>query len=218
MLIRLIPPFPHPTILYGVTFPSVLSLPDLGPCATMPAAWSSQLQILTSVLLLEPPSSIHMLDRAVGLVARVHEVTMDVPQKEFVLRFIDGGETNIPMNSDCVRMLLGVVLDVKGCSEPESQRNSTEGSACPGSTAGSAEDIPPGGSPTKSSKPGKHKKQRSLLFSLISYVRPLKKIDLPLILASIDCWFPSPFHCHHLLHHPVRHRRHHFLLSLSLVA
>lgn len=175
MIIRLIPPSPHPTILYGLTFPHVLSLHDLGPSATIPAAWGSQLQILTSILQLEPPSSVHMLDRAVGLVARVQEVSMDVPQKEFVLRFVDGRVTNVPMNSDCVRMLLGVVVDVKGCSEPESQRNSMESSACPGSTAGSAEDLPSGGGPTKSPKPGKHKRQRSLLFSLISYVCPFNE-------------------------------------------
>ncbi|KAF8452637.1 hypothetical protein L210DRAFT_3639122 [Boletus edulis BED1] len=172
MLIRLLPPVPHPTILYGLTFPHVLSLQDLGPGATMPAAWSSQLQILTSALLLEPPSSIHMLDRGVGLVARVDEVTMDVPRKEFVLRFVDGRVINIPMNSDCVRMLLGVVVDVKGCSESESQRGSMEGSVCPGSTFGSAEDFPSGGSPAKSTKSGKHKRQRSLLFSLISSLVP----------------------------------------------
>lgn len=168
MLIRLIPPSPHPTILYGLTFPNVLPLHDLGPGATLPAAWSSQLQILTSILHLEPPSSIHVLDRAVGLVARVKEVCMDVPQKEIEVRFIDERVVIIPMNSDCVRMLSGVALDVKGCSEPESPRNSMESSACPASTTGSAEDLPSGGSLTKSPKSGRHKRQRSLLFSLIS--------------------------------------------------
>lgn len=167
MLIRLIPPSPYPTILYAVTFPSVLSPQSLGPAATTPAAWSSQLQLMTSILTLEPPSNIHMLDRAVGLVARTREVSMDVPQKEIVVRFVDGRVVNIPMNSDCVRMLLGVALDVKGCSEPESQRNSMESSA---------EDIPSGSSSTKPSKPGKHKRQRSLLFSLISYVRPVHEL------------------------------------------
>lgn len=170
MLIRLIPPSPHPAVLYALTFPNVLSLQSLGPGATIPAAWSSQLQIITSFLQLEPPSSIHLLDRAVGLVARTREVSMDIPQKDIMVKFIDGRVVNIPMNSDCVRMLLGVVLDVKGCSEPESQRNSTEGSACSGSMTGSAENIPSGSGPTKSPKLGKHKRQRSLLFSLISYV------------------------------------------------
>lgn len=168
MLISLVPPSPHPTILYGLAFPSVLPLHKLGPGATIPAAWSSQLQILTSVLYLEPPSSIHMLDRAVGLVARVREVTMDITQKEIEVRFVDERVVIIPMNSDCARMLSSVVVDVKGCREPESQRNSMEGSACPGSTAGSTEGLPSGGSPAKSPKSGRHKRQRSLLFSLIS--------------------------------------------------
>lgn len=109
-----------------------------------------------------------MLDRAVGLVARVHEVSMDVTRREIKVWFIDGRETIIPMDSDCVRMLSSVVVDVKGYSEPESQRNSMEGSAASGSMAGSAEDLPSGGSPTRSPKLGKHKRQRSLLFSLIS--------------------------------------------------
>ncbi|KAG8216128.1 hypothetical protein J3R82DRAFT_8131 [Butyriboletus roseoflavus] len=138
----------------------------------MPPAWSSQLQILTSIFHLEPPSSIHMLDRAVGLFARVHLVSMDLTQKVIEVRFIDGREITIPMNSDCVRMLSSVVAGVKGCSEPESQRDSMEGSACSGSTAGSTEDLPPGGSPTRPSKSGKHKRQRSLLFSLISSLVP----------------------------------------------
>ncbi|KAG9308305.1 hypothetical protein JVU11DRAFT_12068 [Chiua virens] len=170
MRICLIPPSPHPTILYGLTFPSVLALPGFSPNATIGPAWSSQLQLLSSVLQLEPPSNIHMLDRAVGLVARVEELCMDVPQKEIMVKFVDGRAIIIPMNSDCVRILLGVAVDVKGCNEPESQRSSMESGAYPGSTTGSIEDPPP--SPTKSSKRGKHKRQRSLLFSLISLLVP----------------------------------------------
>lgn len=170
MIIRLIPPSPHPKILYGVTFPSILPLPDISLSPTIPVAWSSQLQLITSILQFEPPSNVHMLDRSVGLVARIHELTMDVPQKEFVVRFVDERVVYVPMSSDCIQMLQGVVIDVKGCSEPDSQRNSTESSTCPGSFAGSAEDIPTASNPTKPPKPGKHKRQRSLLFSLISYV------------------------------------------------
>lgn len=110
-----------------------------------------------------------MLDRAVGLVARTREVSMDVRRKEIVVHFIDGRVVHIRMDSDCVRILEGVALDVKGCSEPESQRNSMEGSA---------DNLPStsGSSPIKSPKSGKHKRQRSLLFSLISYVRPFHEL------------------------------------------
>lgn len=177
MLIRLIPPPPHTAILYGLSFPNVLPLETLGPGA-VPPAWSSQLQILTSFLQLDTPSSIHMLDRAVGLVSRTREVSMNVPLEEIVVKFVDGRVVNIPMNSDCVRILSGVVLDVKGCRDSESQRDSMEGSACSGSIAGSGEDLP--SSPAKPLKLGKHKRQRSLLFSLISYVSPFFRIGLSL--------------------------------------
>ncbi|KAF9238099.1 hypothetical protein BU15DRAFT_75489 [Melanogaster broomeanus] len=176
MLIRLVPPSPHPTILYGLTFPKVLPLPHLNPNTTVPAAWASQLHLLTSILQLEHPSSIHMFDRAVGLVARVHEVCLDVPRKEITVVFVDERVTKISMNPDCVRMLVGVADDVRGCKEPDGSRNSLEGSTCTsacGSIASSTEDLPSsGGSPAGSQKPGKHKRQRSLLFSLISSLVP----------------------------------------------
>ncbi|KAF9224936.1 hypothetical protein BS17DRAFT_57871 [Gyrodon lividus] len=172
MLIRLVPPSPHPTVLYALTFPNVLPLPHLHPNATIPVAWASQLHLLTSILDLEHPSSIHMFDRAVGLVVRAQEVCLDVSQGEIRVSFVDGRVMKTAMNPDCVRMLLGVVDDVKACSEPEGHRSSLEGSAC-ASIASSTEDLPPpGGSPTKSHKLGKHKRQRSLLFSLISSLVP----------------------------------------------
>ncbi|KIJ64792.1 hypothetical protein HYDPIDRAFT_39992 [Hydnomerulius pinastri MD-312] len=181
MLIRLVPPTPHPTILYALTFPNALPLPEIH--APMPAAWGSQLHLFTSILQLEHPTSIHMFDRAVGLVARVHEVNLDVPRKEITVSFVDGRALKIAMNPDCVRMLLGVVDDVQAYSEPEGHRNSLESSACAsacGSTASSTEDLPSGG-PVSSPKPpklGKHKRQRSLLFSLISSLVP-KSLSSP---------------------------------------
>ncbi|KIK98875.1 hypothetical protein PAXRUDRAFT_623339 [Paxillus rubicundulus Ve08.2h10] len=181
MLIRLVSPFPHPTVLYGFSFPTVLPLPHLNPNATTPAAWASQLHLLTSILELKHPESIHMFDRAVGLVARAQEVCLDIPQKEITVSFVDGRGVKIAMNPDCVRMLLGVVDDVKACSEPEGHRNSLEGGACAG-IASSSEDLPSRDSPTRSQKLGKHKRQRSLLFSLISSLVP----------RSLSCPSPPP--------------------------
>lgn len=164
MLIRLVPSVSHGTVLYNVSFP--INIPNL----PTPPAWSNQLHHLTSVLRLEPPQNIHVFDRSVGLVARITEVMFDLPTKEVVVNFVDGRIEKLPMNSHCMQMLQGVLDDVKTCTEQESRRDSfeyaTSTSIC--SNAVSSQDIP--SAPPKSPKLSRHKKQRSLLFSLISYV------------------------------------------------
>ncbi|KAG1740479.1 uncharacterized protein EDB91DRAFT_1132674 [Suillus paluster] len=169
MLIRLIPSGPNGAVLYNVSFPT--NLPDL----PTPLAWSNQLHLLTSVLRLEAPQSIHVFDRSVGLVALIVEVMFDIPTKEVVVSFVDGRSLKLPMHSQCMQMLQAVIDDVRACSAQESRRDSFEGatSASICSSVASSQEIPStSGAPPKSPKLSRHKKQRSLLFSLISSLVP----------------------------------------------
>ncbi|KAG1732110.1 hypothetical protein EDB19DRAFT_1296192 [Suillus lakei] len=188
MLIRLVPSVSHGTVLYNVSFP--INVPNL----PTPPAWSNQLHLLTSVLRLDSPQNIHVFDRSVGLVARIIEVMFDVPTKEVVVSFVGGRTEKLPMNSQCIQMLQGVVDDVKSCSEQESRRDSfehaTSASIC--SSVASSQEIPSAsGAPPKSPKLSKHKKQRSLLFSLISSLVPRSLSPPPAPPPSPTTPYPS---------------------------
>lgn len=188
MIIRLVPSVSHGTVLYNVSFP--INVPNL----PTPPAWSNQLHLLTSVLRLKSPQNIHVFDRSVGLVARIIEVMFDVPTKEVVVSFVDGRIEKLPMSLQCMQMLQGVVDDVKACSEQESRRDSfeyaTSASIC--SSVASSQDIPSiSGAPPKSPKLNRHKKQRSLLFSLISSLVPRSLSPPPAPPPSPTTPYPS---------------------------
>ncbi|KAL4067416.1 hypothetical protein V8B97DRAFT_2009148 [Scleroderma yunnanense] len=170
MILRLIPSFPHRQITYDLNFPCVLPFPDL----PLPAAWTAQSNILTSIFQLENVRNIHVFDKAVGLVARINEVEMDIPQKEITVSFIDGRTTKIIMKPDCVRMLDSVADDVMAFNEAEGHRSSLESTSVCGSTVSSTDDLQSlnASGSLKPHKSGKHKRQRSLLFSLISSLVP----------------------------------------------
>ncbi|KAI6163584.1 hypothetical protein EDD17DRAFT_1568573 [Pisolithus thermaeus] len=169
MIINLIPPFSYRSISYDINFPCILPFPDL-PC---PAAWSAQSDLLTAVFRLENATNIHLFDKAVGLAARIREVELNVPRRVIQVAFIDGRDAKFAMNADCVRMLEGVADDVRVFNEEEGQRSSLESSAC-ASTTSSTDDLHSlnKGSSPKAHKSVKHKRQRSLLFSLISSLVP----------------------------------------------
>jgi hypothetical protein len=166
MLVRLISSARHSHILYTLAFPT--NLPNL----PIPPAWSNQLHLLTSVLHFESPHNVHVFDRSVGLVARIHDLTFDVPAKEITVSFVDGRGLKFPMTAQCIQMLQSVVDDVQTCSDEEARRDNLEEtpvSVC--SSVTSSQDVPSMSSaPPKSPKSGRHKRQRSLLFSLISCV------------------------------------------------
>ncbi|OAX40395.1 hypothetical protein K503DRAFT_855366 [Rhizopogon vinicolor AM-OR11-026] len=167
MLIRLIRLSAHHSILYTLTFPD--NLPDL----PIPPAWSNQLHLLTSVLRFDSPHDIHVFDRSVGLVAMICDLTYDLPAREVTVNFIDGRSVKIPMNAQCTQMLHSVVDDVQTCTEQETQRDNLEetfASVC--SSVASSQDIPSILSAPQKSPKGRHKRQRSLLFSLISALVP----------------------------------------------
>ncbi|KAI6141793.1 hypothetical protein BKA82DRAFT_4198173 [Pisolithus tinctorius] len=169
MIINLVLPCSQRNITYDINFPCTLPFPDL-PC---PAAWSAQSSLLTSVFRLENASNIHVFDKAVGLAARIREVELDIPRKEIQVTFIDGRSAEFAMNPDCARMLESVADDVRAFNDVEGQRSSLESSAC-ASTTSSTDDLHSlnKGSSPRLHKSVKHKRQRSLLFSLISSLVP----------------------------------------------
>jgi len=165
MILRLIPSFPYRQITYDLNFPCVLPFPDL----PLPTAWAAQSNILTSIFQLENVTNIHVFDKAVGLVARINEVELDIPQKEITVSFIDGRSIKVAMKPACVRMLDSVADDVRAFNEADGHRSSSESSVC-ATVVSSTDDLQSlnASGSLKPHKSGKHKRQRSLLFSLIS--------------------------------------------------
>lgn len=105
-----------------------------------------------------------MFDKAVGLVARIHELELDVVQQEIFVTFIDGRSIKTSMSMDCARMLQSVADDVRASSESEGHRDRAS------SATSSVDDLHflNRGYPPSPVKVAKHKRQRSLIFSLIS--------------------------------------------------
>ncbi|KAJ7241991.1 hypothetical protein C8J57DRAFT_1244236 [Mycena rebaudengoi] len=71
MLIKLVPPAPHPTVLFALSFP------ELPPHLPTPPSWTSQLSLL-ALDDLEVPRTVHALDRAAGIPSLLDEVVFDL--------------------------------------------------------------------------------------------------------------------------------------------
>ena len=126
--------------------------------------------ILTFIFQLENVTNIYVFDKAVGLVARINEVELDIPPKEITVSFINGRSTKISMNPDCVRMLDGIADNVRVFNDADGHHSSSESSIC-GSVASSTDDLQSLNASASSLRPhkaGKHEQQCSLLFLLIS--------------------------------------------------
>lgn len=149
MFIRLIPSPPHSAVLFAVAFPDLDNI-------SLPPSWVDQLRILQHDHL-EIPSSIHVLDRAAGLVCIITEITFDVPALTISCKMVDGSIEEWPLvENGCLDALSGVVSDVNESAEMErvteleNEKRRAE-------------------SPT--GKVTRHKKQRSLLMTLVAQVQ-----------------------------------------------
>ncbi|KAF9011953.1 hypothetical protein BDQ17DRAFT_798226 [Cyathus striatus] len=85
MLIKLLPAHPHSTVLFSFTFG------DIEPQLCNPPSWCSQLVQLQRDDL-ELPKYVHALDRSVGLVALLTQVTFDLPARTVTCQFVDGSQ------------------------------------------------------------------------------------------------------------------------------
>ncbi len=160
MLIQVVPNSPNPTVLFAIEFNNLLEhLPT-------PPAWLYQLQCL-SLDDLDPPNCIHALDKAASVACLVQKLTFDIPTLTVSCAFVDGLVEEWPlMGAGCLRALEGVVDDVNDSSvevEREKERERVEQER-------ERKRIQSLNSPPSSIKVTRHKKQRSLLMSLVAYV------------------------------------------------
>ena len=154
MLIRLIPTPPEPAILFAVTFP------DLDDSLPMSPSWTDQLRSLQHDSL-ELPQAMHTLDRAAGLIGIVAEITFDVPALTISCRMADGAVQEWPlMEKGCLNALEGVVCDVNE-SSAEMERETEMEREMEKEKEKKRFDTPSG-------KLTRHKKQRSLLMTLVA--------------------------------------------------
>ncbi|KAI0783279.1 hypothetical protein C8Q75DRAFT_737047 [Abortiporus biennis] len=166
MIIRLFPATQVPSVLFTLSFSN-----HLPPALPVPQAYLNQLHILSQYDL-EPPNSFHVLDKAVGMIALLHEVSFDLSptskpgcQDQVIVKctFIDGEVKQWTIaNRGCVEALQGVLRDVEWSSmQAEREKYEKFGTKPP-----NVEPTPPPPTPVK-----KHKKQKSLLMSLVALVQ-----------------------------------------------
>lgn len=161
MLIKLIPAAPHPTVLFAITFQ------DLNE-GLVPLSWSSQLNHLSHDDL-EVPKTVHSLDKAAALPCLLEEVAFDVPAMTISCRFMDGATDQWPLIGDgCLRSLEDITDDVNE-SAIEAEREKEREKAKERERDRRRSEVL--NSPTTSVKVTRHKKQRSLLMTLVAYVR-----------------------------------------------
>ncbi|TCD60132.1 hypothetical protein EIP91_010680, partial [Steccherinum ochraceum] len=157
MIIRLIPPPPHNSVLFTVSFNTKLP----GHVA-FPQFYSNQLGLLNQHEL-EQPQTYHSLDKATWMIACLHEVAFDLSMGNGLVlvrcTFIDGDVKEWTFKSDkAVRELAAVCRDTEWASmQADRERYERYGMQ-----SVSESDL----------QPKKHKKQRSLLMSLVSSLVP----------------------------------------------
>ncbi|KAL1738871.1 hypothetical protein HDZ31DRAFT_69538 [Schizophyllum fasciatum] len=161
MLIKFIPEAPQPTVLFSLSFPE---LEDRG--VQKPPAWHTQLNAL-SVEDLEVPSDGHALDKAAGIPSLLEEVLFDVPARAVSCRYQDGAVLQWRMEGiECLCALSKVLEDVNESAlqqERDEQRSKAE------QKKAGQESL---NSPPSTVKTHRHKKQRSLLMSLVASIVP----------------------------------------------
>ncbi|KAG6907519.1 hypothetical protein DXG01_008608 [Tephrocybe rancida] len=176
MLVNIVPRVTNAhlaAVVFSVAFEDFESLPN-------PPTWISHVQNL-QLDELEVPASAHALDKAAGIVALLEEVTFDLSTNITSCHFVDGSMERWPLaGTQCVRVLEGVVRDVNESLaierelEEEKQRELEYERRI--------HEAPP---PPTAMKSPRHKKQRSLLMTLVASI-------IPLYSPSSNSRFPSP--------------------------
>ncbi|KAI0943582.1 hypothetical protein AcW1_002716 [Taiwanofungus camphoratus] len=163
MIINLIPSDAQgPHVYFRVNFNE--------PCETvpLPAGWITQLQCL-QMDELEMPGSVHALDKASWLTAVIDELVFDLASQTVCCTLIDGPRMQWSMTQGaCLRALDDVLADVaQSAAELERERTPPPFKA----ESSRGEQVAPLELPP--AKPTKHKKQRSLLSSLVAGLNKL---------------------------------------------
>ncbi|KAG6835644.1 hypothetical protein H0H93_016251 [Arthromyces matolae] len=165
-------------MLAAVVFSVVFE--DLDP-AGAPSTWISHLHNLRHDEL-EVPALMHALDKATGIISLLEEVTFDLSTKVISCHFVDGSVEQLSLVKDqCITALEQVVSDVNESSaaierelEEEKQR------ALELERKRFEAPLPP--LPQRVSR---HKKQKSLLMTLVASI-------IPLYTPSTNSRLPSP--------------------------
>lgn len=155
MLIYLLPADPHPRLYHSV------NLTDPYERVAFPAGWAAQLNCVHAEDL-DPPTTVHMLDKASWLTAVIEQLVFDLVSQTVSCTFISGPtlQWSFAAQNACVEALEGVLTDLVQ-SQVEARRERV--AATP-----KYEPHPEMFPQPVSVKPGKHKKQRSLLSTLFS--------------------------------------------------
>lgn len=188
MLIKLLPPSPHPHILFSLSFP-----PRLPPHLPVPPAWANNLFApaldgaahgyefelgygfdALDALNLPRPENVHALDKAAFIPTIVHECVFDMSAGARVrvrCLFIDGSAEEWELGGGaCVGMLESVLGDVRESvelTEREKARTRVEVVVEKEQEKGKAKETALGlNSPPGSLGRRTHKKQKSLQSSL----------------------------------------------------
>lgn len=158
MLIRLTPQAPHPTVLFTIAFNN---LPETLPS---PLSWANQLNCLAADEL-DVPTSHHCLDKAACIPSLLESITFDLTTMTASCSFVDGVTAEWPLfDPGCLKALHGVVNDVS-MSALEAERERFREKEEEQQRLLDLMTPPP--SPLK---PKGHKKQRSLLMTMIACV------------------------------------------------
>ena len=174
MLLKLVPPPPHPTIHFSLTLPAFPSYLDT------PQFYTAQINHLL-VEDLEVPDTLYALDNSVKLMSLLDEVTFEIMDGggddektvRVTCRFVDGAlEEWATTGAGLISALDGIIHNVQESTlendrERERYRQSQFQNGRSSSRALNRLSMPL--IPMTGSKP-RHKKQRSLFMQIVSYV------------------------------------------------
>lgn len=176
MLIKLIPPPPHPAVLF------TLSLPDPQPCLPTPNNYNAIIHSLnTSHPQLVLPNSLYALDKATYILDLLDQVIFDMVSGQVKCIWVDGvtdvwdlrlGERRSvwELEGGVGRMLESVLDDVNTSAEESEWEKLREDwdnyrAAKVEAQSNPASQVQVAAAPVVK---GKHKKQRSLLMTLVA--------------------------------------------------
>lgn len=181
MLFRLIPRTVVPTVLFTLSFPDIPEceciyavMPSV--CSNdvialpLPVSWANQLnQLSADELELPGPAGMHALDKSASLASVIEEITFDLSTLRITCALLDGTRQEWPlMDTACMYALESVLFDVnEATNEAERERRQTEADARAKSRTPSPPPLPV---TTPAPRMIKHKRQRSLLMSIVSLV------------------------------------------------
>ena len=178
MLLKLIPPPPHPTIHFSLTLPTFPS------CLDTPQSYTAQINHLMMEDL-EVPDTLYALDKSVGLMSLLDEVTFEIVDGtrdrdgggdndektvRVTCRFGDGAlEEWVTTGAGLISALDGIVHNVQESTLENDRECERYRQPHNRSRALNRLSMPTGLVPMSSTKP-RHKKQRSLFMQIVSYV------------------------------------------------